>query len=188
MSQRPMPQGIKTATELGPIALFFGAYYLYDLYMATGVIIVTTLIGLAVSYYYERKLPLMPVVTAVIVTIFGGLTLYLQDDTFIKMKPTIIYVLFAAALITGLILKKNFVQVIFGNVWKLDEAGWSKLTWRLVVFFLMLAVANEIVWRQFSTELWVNIKVFGFTGATFVFFLTQLSLFKKHGLESDDDS
>ncbi|MBO6825174.1 MAG: septation protein A [Sneathiella sp.] len=188
MSQRQMPQGIKTATELGPIGLFFGAYYLYDLYVATGVIIVTTLIGLAISYYYERKLPLMPVVTAVIVTIFGGLTLYLQDETFIKMKPTIIYFLFATALVAGLLLKKNFVQVIFGNVWKLDEDGWSKLTWRLVVFFLAMAVVNEIVWRQFSTELWVNIKVFGFTAATFVFFLMQMPLFKKHGLESDSES
>ncbi len=188
MSNRPMPQAIKTATELGPIGLFLGAYYLYDLFVATGVIIVTTLVGLAISYYYERKLPAMPLVTAVVVTVFGGLTLYLKDDTFIKMKPTIIYALFSAALFAGLMMGKSFVQVLFGSVWKLDQDGWHKLTWRLVAFFLIMAAANEVVWRNYSTELWVNIKVFGFTGATFVFFLLQMGLFSKHALKTEDES
>ncbi|WP_169566220.1 septation protein A [Sneathiella limimaris] len=180
MSQGRMPQAIKTATELGPILLFFGAYYLYDLYVATGVIMVTTLISLAVSYYYERRLPAMPLVTAVVVTIFGGLTLYLNDDTFIKMKPTIIYVLFAAALGAGLLLGKSFIKTLFGNFWDLEDAGWKQLTVRMTLFFLLLALVNEVVWRNFSTDLWVNVKVFGFTGITFIFFLAQVPLITRY--------
>jgi intracellular septation protein len=181
MSQRSMPPAIKTATELGPIVIFFGAYYLYDLYVATAAIMGTTLLALITAYYYERKLPMMPLVTAVVVTIFGGLTLYLKDDTFIKMKPTIIYALFASALLVGSVLGKSFIKTLFGNFWNLDDAGWRKLTLRLIGFFLLLAIANEFVWRNFSTDLWVNIKVFGFTGATFVFFMAQVPLLTRHG-------
>ncbi|GLQ07827.1 septation protein A [Sneathiella chinensis] len=187
MSQRKMPQALKTATELGPILLFFGAYYLYDLYVATGAIMITTLISLGVSYYYERTLPAMPLVTAVVVTVFGGLTLYLNDDTFIKMKPTIIYALFAGALIAGLAMGKSFVQALFQNFWTLDDAGWKKLTLRLITFFGVMAIANELVWRNFSTDIWVNIKVFGFTAATFIFFVAQVPLLSRHGVTDPDN-
>ncbi|WP_025896937.1 septation protein A [Sneathiella glossodoripedis] len=186
MSTRKMPQSIKTATELGPIVIFFAAYYLYDLYVATGAIMATTLGSLIVSYAYEKRIPAMPLVTAVVVTIFGGLTLYLNDDTFIKMKPTIIYALFAAALAAGLLLGKSFVKTLFGNFWDLSDTGWHQLTVRLTLFFLSLAVVNEIVWRNFSTDFWVNVKVFGFTGITFVFFMAQVPLLTKHSTKSED--
>lgn len=188
MSQRKMPAAVKTATELGPILIFFGAYYLYDLFAATGAIMVTTLVALVVSYYYERKIPAMPLVTAVVIMVFGGLTLYLQDETFIKLKPTIIYVLFSSALGVGLLMGKSFIKVMFGNFWNLDDHGWHKLTLRLIAFFFTLAIANEVVWRNFETDMWVNIKVFGFTGATFVFFMAQVPLLTRHTIKDEASS
>ncbi len=185
MSTRKMPQSVKTATELGPILIFFGAYYLYDLYVATGAIMATTVGALAISYAYEKRIPAMPLVTAIVVAVFGGLTLYLQDDTFIKMKPTIIYALFAAALGAGLLLGKSFVKTLFGNFWDLSDAGWRILTLRLTVFFLTLAVVNEVIWRNFSTDLWVNVKVFGFTGVTFIFFMAQVPLLTRHSTKDN---
>ncbi len=188
MSTRKMHPGVKSATELGPILIFFAAYYLYDLIVATGAIMVTTLIALCVSYYYERKLPAMPMVTAVVVMVFGGLTLYLNDETFIKLKPTIIYALFAATLGAGLVLGKSFVKILFSNFWNLTDDGWKKLTLRLMLFFLFMAAANEVIWRNFSTDIWVNAKVFGFTIATFLFFMSQVPLLTKHSVETDGDT
>lgn len=182
MSERKMPQAVKTATELGPILVFFAAYYFADLFVATGAIMVTTLIALAVSYHFERKIAAMPLVTAVVVTVFGGLTLYLQDETFIKIKPTVIYVFFAGTLGGGLLFGKSFVKFLFGNIWDLDDTGWKKLTVRLTIFFFALAILNEVVWRNFSEEFWVNFKVFGFTVITFVFFIAQVPLLTKHGV------
>lgn len=187
MSQHKMPAAVKSATELGPILLFFAIYYLVDIYAATGAIMVTTVIALAIAYYYERRLPMMPLVTAIVVTIFGGLTLYLHDDTFIKMKPTIIYALFSAAMLAGLLMGRSFIKVMFGSFWELDEKGWKILTVRLVLFFGSLAIANEFIWRNFSEEFWVNAKVFGFTGITFVFFLTQVPLLNRHAKEEQTD-
>ncbi|MBO0332451.1 septation protein A [Sneathiella sp. CAU 1612] len=177
---KDMQKGLKPATELGPILVFFAAYYFGDLFIATGAIMITTLIALAISYYYTRSLPMMPLVTAIVVMVFGGLTLYLNDETFIKMKPTIIYAIFSVILFAGLLLGKSFVKILFDNFWNLDDNGWKKLTVRLAAFFLLMAVANEIVWRNFSTELWVNIKVFGFTAATFLFFISQVPLITRH--------
>jgi len=188
MSERKMPPAIKSATEFGPILIFLGAYYLYDLFAATGAIMVTTLIALCVSYHFERKVPAMPLVTAIVIMIFGGLTLYLQDETFIKLKPTIIYALFALALGVGLALGKSFIKTLFGNFWNLDTAGWQKLTVRLILFFASMAIANEVLWRNFSTEIWINAKVFGFTGATFVFFLIQVPLITRHTLAPESEN
>ena len=187
-TEKTMPKGLKPATELGPILIFFAAYYFGDLFVATGAIMITTLIALGVSYYYTRSLPMMPLVTAVVVMIFGGLTLYLNDETFIKMKPTIIYGIFSAVLFAGLMLGKSFVKVLFDNFWNLDDDGWKKLTVRLAAFFLLMAVANEIIWRNFSTELWVNIKVFGSTAATFLFFIAQEPMITRHMKQEKPDT
>ena len=190
MATRNMPKGLKPATELGPILIFFAAYYFGGLFVATAAIMISTILSLAVSYYYTRTLPTMPLVTAVVVIVFGGLTLYLKDESFIKMKPTIIYSIFAFVLFAGLFLGKSYVKLLFDNFWDLDDAGWKKLTWRLALFFLAMAVANEIIWRNVSTEIWVNIKVFGFTAATFLFFIAQVPLITRHSRQvkanSDD--
>ena len=180
MAARPMPKGLKPATELGPILIFFAAYYFGGLFVATGAIMITTIIALAISFYYTRTLPTMPLVTAIVVIVFGGLTLYLKDEAFIKMKPTIIYSIFAFILFAGILLGKSYVKLLFDNFWKLDDAGWKKLTVRLALFFLLMAIANEAIWRNVSTELWVNIKVFGFTAATFLFFIAQVPLITRH--------
>lgn len=182
MSDKTPHPALKPATEFGPIVVFFIVYTLYGLEPATAAIMITTAIALAVSFVMTRKIPMMPLVTAVIVMVFGGLTLYLHDETFIKMKPTIIYGLFAAALIAGLAMGKSFIKGLFSNVWKIDDKGWQKLTLRLAGFFILMALANEFVWRTYSTDVWVNIKVFGFTVATFAFFLAQIPLINRHGL------
>ncbi|WP_373087713.1 septation protein A [Sneathiella sp.] len=185
MATRDMPKGLKPTIEFGPILIFFAAYYFGDLFVATGAIMITTLVALAIAYYYTRKLPAMPLVTAVVVTIFGGLTLYLNDETFIKMKPTIIYCIFTAILFGGLFLGKSFVRNLFDNFWNLDDAGWKKLTLRIAFFFLAMAIANEVIWRNVSTEMWVNIKVFGFTAASFIFFMAQVPLINRHSQDGE---
>lgn len=188
MLERKMHPLVKSATDLGPVIIFFATYKFYDLMSATAAIMVSTIIALAVSYYFERKLPMMPLVTAVVVTIFGGLTLYFDSEVFIKLKPTIIYALFSLALIIGLAMGKSFIQTLFGNFWKLDADGWKKLTLRLILFFIAMAVANEVIWRNFSTDIWVNAKVFGFTAATFVFFMLQVPLISRHSEEAEEKS
>src|SRR6202044_905041 len=139
---------LKLALDLGPLALFFFANSRYGIFVATGAFMVAVLAALAVSYVLTRHLPIMPVVTAVIVVVFGGLTLILHDATFIKVKPTIIYALFGVGLIGGLIFKKPLLGVVFDSLFHLTEEGWRKLTWRWAIFFFLLAVLNEIVWRN----------------------------------------
>ena len=129
------------------------------------------LVALGIGYALTRHLPLMPVVTAIIVIVFGGLTLFLQDETFIKLKPTIIYVLFGVALLGGLVFGKPLLGMVFDSVFHLTDEGWRKLTLRWALFFLALAVLNEIVWRTQSTDIWVTFKVFGVLPLTFVFAL-----------------
>ena len=138
------------------------------------------LVSLAVSYALTRHLPVMAMVTAVVVVVFGGLTLALQDDTFIKMKPTIIYLLFAGILLGGLFFNKPLLAIVFDSVFDLTEEGWRKLTLRWAVFFLALAVLNEIVWRTQTTDFWVSFKVFGVVPLTFVFAALQYPLLQKY--------
>ena len=128
-----------------------------------------------------HKLPVMPLVSGVIVLVFGGLTLYLRDDTFIKLKPTIVYTLFAVLLAAGLLFRKPVLELLFGPVFNLTEEGWRKLTLRWTAFFLAMAIVNEIVWRNFSTDAWVSFKAFGFLPLTFLFALAQVPLMQRHG-------
>jgi intracellular septation protein len=139
-----------------------------------------TVISLGVAWLRFHKLPVMPLVTAVVVLAFGALTLYLQDDTFIKLKPTIVYTMFAGLLVAGLLLRKPLLELLFGPVFTLSEEGWRKLTIRWVVFFVVMALLNEIVWRNFSTDFWVNFKVFGVLPLTFVFGALQYPLLTKY--------
>jgi len=171
---------LKLVLDIGPLILFFAANARFGIYAATGAFMVAVLIALAVSYALTRHIALMPVVTAAIVLIFGGLTLVLHNDLFIKLKPTIIYVLFGGTLLVGLLLDKPFLSILFDQVFHLTDEGWRKLTWRWVIFFFALAMLNEIVWRNFSTDTWVSFKLFGVVPLTFLFGALQYPLIMKY--------
>src|SRR5271163_4347404 len=171
---------LKLALDLGPLALFFFANSHYGIFVATGTFMVAVLAALAVAYALTRQVAIMPVVTAIIVVVFGGLTLFLHDATFIKVKPTIIYALFGAILLGGLFFNKPLLGMVLDSMFQLTEEGWRKLTLRWALFFFVLAVLNEIVWRNTATNIWVDFKVFGFLPLTFVFGALQYPLLKKH--------
>jgi intracellular septation protein len=174
---------LKLVLDLGPLILFFFANSRYGIFVATATFMVAIVAALIVSYAMTRRLPIMPVVTAIIVLVFGGLTLVLHDATFIKVKPTIIYALFGAVLLGGLYFNKPLLGIVFDSLFHLTDEGWRKLTWRWALFFFLLAVLNEIVWRTASTNTWVDFKVFGVVPLTFLFAALQAPLLKKYGIE-----
>jgi intracellular septation protein len=171
---------LKLVLDIGPLVLFFAANARFGIFTATAAFMVAVLVALAVSYGMTRHIAIMPLVTAVIVIVFGGLTLALHNDTFIKLKPTIIYVLFGGTLIGGLAFGKSFLGVLFDSVFDLTDEGWRKLTWRWAFFFFALAIVNEIVWRNFSTDTWVSFKLFGVVPLTFLFGALQYPLLMKY--------
>jgi intracellular septation protein len=192
---------LKFVLDIGPLILFFFANSRPGLFLplispiipaslatgeragifvATAVFMVAILLALVISYALTRRLPVMPVVSAVIVVVFGALTLVLQDETFIKLKPTIIYVMFGVVLLGGLLFNKPLLAMVFDSMFHLTDEGWRKLTMRWAVFFLALAVLNEIVWRTQTTDTWVAFKVFGFLPLTMVFAGFQLPLLQKY--------
>ena len=176
---------LRLALDLGPLLLFFGVNALYGIFVATGFFMVAIVAALVTSRLLTGKFAKMPMVTAVLVLVFGGLTLYLQDETFIKIKPTIIYILFAGILLGGLMLNRIFLQTFFGEAFKLSDVGWRKLTIRWSGFFIFLAVTNEIVWRSVSTDTWVSFKVFGLLPLTLIFAVMQTGFLQKHAQSPD---
>jgi intracellular septation protein len=179
---------LKLVLDLGPLVVFFFANSHYGIFVATAVFMAAILIALAISYAMTRHLPIMPLVTAVVVVVFGGLTLILHDELFIKVKPTIIYVLFGGVLLGGLAFGKSLLGVVFDSVFHLTEEGWRKLTLRWAIFFLALAVLNEIVWRTQTTDFWVGFKVFGVVPLTFVFAALQYPLLQKYAADETPES
>jgi len=186
--------------EIGPLAVFFFTYVGWDyafpppaplapgavspgLMAATAVLMAAVVVSLALSYKWERRVPLMPLVTAVMVLIFGGLTLILRDEIFIKMKPTIVNALFAATLFVGIAFGKSFLQPLLGHTLQLDHRGWRILSWRWAFFFVFLACLNEFIWRSFSTDFWVSFKAWGMFPLTLVFAVAQVPLIQRHALE-----
>jgi intracellular septation protein len=165
--------------------LFFFANNRYDIFVATATFMGAVLVALAISYYLTRHLPIMPVVTAIIVVVFGGLTLFLHDATFIKVKPTIIYALFGAILLGGLFFGKPLLGVVLDSMFQLTDEGWRKLTLRWALFFFALAVLNEIVWRTQTTDIWVDFKVFGVLPLTFLFAVLQYPLLEKYAAPAE---
>jgi intracellular septation protein len=199
---------LKLALDIGPLLLFFfanGKPALFEpwvaplipaavatgeragIFVATAVFMVAILVALAVSYALTRRLPMMAIVSGVIVLVFGGATLIFQNDTFIKMKPTIIYLLFAGTLFGGLVMRKPLLATVFDQMFHLTEEGWRRLTVRWALFFLALAVLNEIVWRTQTTDTWVTFKVFGVTPLTFVFAALQYPLLMKYDAKPKDE-
>jgi len=175
-------QALKLAIELGPLLIFFAANYAAGIYAATGAFMVATLVALAAAWWLFHKVPIMPIVSGVVVFVFGGLTLYLQDETFIKLKPTIVYVTFALLLAGGYLMKKPLLALLFGPMFNLTHEGWQKLTIRWIVFFVAMAILNEFMWRNFSTDTWVSFKAFGFLPITFAFAMAQLPLMQRYAL------
>jgi intracellular septation protein len=210
MTEKPQLNPLtKLALDLGPLLLFFFVNsrpalfapllkpFLPDallsgehagIFTATAIFIPAILLALAAGYVLTRHLPLMPVITAIIVVVFGGATLIFQDETFIKLKPTIIYVLFGGVLLGGLVFGKSLLGLVFDQVLHLTDEGWRKLTLRWGVFFLALAVLNEIVWRTQSTDFWVSFKVFGVAPLTFVFAGLQYWLLQKYAAPDSADA
>jgi intracellular septation protein len=180
------PRWLKPVTDYGPLAAFFIAYALHGLMAATAALLVATLVSLALSLFYERRLPMMPLLTTAVVLVFGGLTLWLQDETFIKMKPTIINAIFALLLLGSLALRQLWLKPLLGTALSLTDEGWRQLTLRFGLFFAAMAVLNEIVWRSMSTDVWVAFKVFGLLGLTFAFMFAQAPLLKRYRAEETD--
>ncbi|MEP1443054.1 MAG: septation protein A [Hyphomicrobiales bacterium] len=193
---------LKFALELGPLLVFFFANSKGEqlaeqfpilasfggpIFIATGLFMIAMVISLAVSLLLTRSVPMMPLVTLAVVLVFGGLTLYLQDDTFIKMKPTIVNMLFAVVLLTGLYFGKSLLAYVFESAFKITPEGWRILTLRWGLFFIFLAVLNEVVWRNFSTDFWVSFKVWGTMPITMIFAMAQMPIITRHALPEDDE-
>jgi len=192
---------LKLALELGPLVVFFLANSYGDrladtfpvlqslggkIFIGTAFFMVAMLISQAISLVLLRHIAVMPLVTLLFVMVFGGLTLWLHDDLFIKMKPTIVNCIFGTALLGGLLFGKSLLAYVFDTAFKLDEAGWRKLTLRFGLLFFALAILNEIVWRNFSTDFWVAFKTWGVMPLTMIFMMTQLSLIQRHSLPDNE--
>lgn len=193
---------LKLVLELGPLMVFFfantrGEWLVQKfpalaelggpIFIATGLFMAATAIALAVSWLLTRTLPMMPLVSGVVVFVFGALTLYLQDDIFIKMKPTIVNTLFGGILLGGLFFGKSLLGYVFNSAFSLDAEGWRKLTFRWGLFFFVLAVLNEVVWRNFSTDFWVAFKVWATMPITILFTISQMPLILRHSLDNKNE-
>ncbi|GAC1330772.1 MAG: septation protein A [Beijerinckiaceae bacterium] len=178
---------VKLTLELGPLALFFVTNYKFGIFPATGVLMASVLVALAISYYLTRRLPIMPVVTAIAVTIFGSLTFLLHDEIFIKLKPTIVNMLFGTTLLGALAFNKPLLPIVLDSVMHLSEQGWRKLTLRWGLFFFALAALNEIVWRTQTTDFWAGFKAFGIMPLTVIFALAQVPLIMRYEVKPSEE-
>ena len=182
-----MPRSIiKFFADFGPLLIFFIIYFNNenDLKVAIPPFIIATLIALTTIYFLEKKIPMVPLVSGVLITLFGGLTLYFDNKIFFYMKPTIINVLFAAVLFFGkYFTKKPLLKIFFQNALNLEDEGWKKLNYRWIGFFIFIAILNEIVWRTQSEVFWVNFKVWGLLPISFLFAASQVPLINKYKLK-----
>jgi intracellular septation protein len=186
---RTAPPWLKPAVDYGPLMVFLAFYFATDLLAATAALIAVTVLALVLAFWIERRVAWMPLVTATVVGIFGGLTLWSGDEIFIKMKPTIAQLLFAAVLLGSLAIGRPVLKPLLGAAWPMDDLGVRRLSQRFAVFFLVMAALNEAVWRTQSTDVWVLFKVFGLLGLTLLFSVSQVPLMTRHRLpEAADDS
>jgi intracellular septation protein len=175
------PRWLRPAVDYGPLAAFFLTYVLYGLMAATAVVVGASLLALVAAWAIERRVPLIPLVTAAVVAVFGGLTLWLQDETFIKMKPTIVQALFAAILLGGLAFRRPLLKPLLGAMMPpMSDRAWGQFSLRYALFFVAMALLNELVWRTQSTDFWVSFKVFGLPVLTILFIASQLPFLNRH--------
>ena len=175
----------KLLVELGPLLVFFVVNSRAGIFWGTGVFIAATAVSIVASRLMFGKLAVMPLVSAFFVIVFGGMTLWLQDELFIKLKPTIVNGIFASVLLGGLAAGHSLLRYLFGDVFRLTNEGWRQLTFRWGLFFILLAVLNEVVWRNFSTDTWVSFKVFGIMPLTMIFGVAQMGLLKRYEARPD---
>lgn len=179
---------VKLAIDFGPLIVFFLSFKLGDMFIATGAFMVASVVAMIASRVLTGQIAPMLKVTFVIVMVMGGLTLYLQDETFVKMKLTVINTLFAVVLLGGLLTGRLYIKMVMELAFEMDDDGWRKLTRNYVVFLVVMAVLNELIWRTQSDDFWVNFKTFGYMGATFVFILAQMPMLMKYMPDEDEDS
>ena len=183
-----MGQGTKLLIEMGPLVCFFIANWKAGIFWGTGIFMVATVVALTASWLLTRKLAMVPLVSAIFVALFGALTLWLHSELFIKVKVTLINALFGAVLLGGVAFGRSYLKLVMGEAMKLTEAAWRTLSIRWGLFFLFLAVLNEIVWRSVSTDAWVNFKVFGLLPLTLVFAIANAPFMSKHMIEDEKPS
>jgi intracellular septation protein len=177
----------RSVVDFAPLLLFFVAYRLFDLYVATATVMAAAVAAAIAGYIFDRKLHPVPMITAAIVLVFGGLTLYLNNDMFIKMKPTMIYAIFGVVLLGGLLFNRPFVKEVLGPAVELSDSAWRVLTRRFGVFFLAMAIINELIWRNFSTDIWVPYHSFGAIALTFGFTLSQVPFLLRHQIQKESE-
>ena len=173
-------QLFKLLLELGPLLIYLAVNSQAGLYWGTGCFMVATITSLIASWTLHGRIPVMPLMSGILVMVFGGLTLWLHEESFIKIKPTVLNALFAGILFSGLAMGRSWLKYLFADAFKLTEAGWRTLTFRWACFFVVLALLNELVWRNSSTEFWLSFKLFGILPLTVIFAVSQISLLKKH--------
>lgn len=176
----------RLVVEVGPLGVFFFANSVYGIFAATAAFMAAVIAALFTSWVWERRIPPMPLVSALVVMVFGGLTLYLQDETFIKVKPTIVNAMFGIIILGGLVARRPLLKPLFDHVLQLTDEGWSRLSRRWAFFFFLLACLNEVVWRSVDTDTWVSFKVFGIMPLTVAFALAQTPLLKRYHIEKAD--
>lgn len=193
VAEPPVEQGqlAKLVLEAGPLVVFFVCNSQYGIFTATGAFMIATVIALTVSRWKFGRIPIMPLVSGFFVLTFGALTLYFQEEYFIKIKPTIVNLLFSIILFGGLLFGQSLLRYLFGEVFRLQDRGWRLLTFRWACFFVFLAVLNEVVWRNFSTEFWAGFKLMGVMPITMIFAVSQIGLLQKYAIpdavsDSDD--
>jgi intracellular septation protein len=174
---------IKFLTDFGPLLIFFIIYFKngHDLKIAIPPFVLATLLSLAIIYFLDKKIPMMPLTSGIIITLFGGLTLYFDNKIFFYMKPTVVNLIFAAVLFFGkFFTQKPLLKIFFQNSIKLQNEGWKKLSYRWIYFFIFIAVLNELVWRTQTEMFWVNFKVWGLLPISFLFIASQMPLMNKY--------
>jgi len=182
-TEKEMNPGLKFALEMGPLVIFFGTYFSLGIYWATGIFMVVSLASVITCWVKIRRIPANLMLTTVIIVLFGGLTFYFQDDRFIKMKPTIIYSLFAIMLLGGVAIKRPLLKLVLGNAMPpMLEKGWMVMSLRWGLFFIAMAVLNEYVWRTFSTDFWVSFKLMGFIPITAIFAIVQMRSMTRYAI------
>ena len=182
----PQRGWLKPAVDFIPLTIFLLAYLHAGLFAATAALMISVTVVSIVYYISEKSIPIMPLVTAGLVLVFGGLTLALDDERFIKMKPTIVQGLFSIVMFGGLIIRRPVLKHLFGQTWQLTEKGWQKLTFRFGFFFLFSGLLNEVVWRTQTTDTWVIFKVFGLLALTFLFIISQIWLIRPYLIVETD--